>query len=121
MTFFWYTLAGGVATGVHYVVLLGLVEMLAWTPALSAVAGASVGAVASYALNRRLAFKNASAGHGQALPRFFVVSACGALLNGAIVWLGVHLPGTHYLVAQGVATLVVLGMGFLLNRTWTFA
>ena len=40
--------------------------------------------------------------------------------NG-LVWGGVHLLNWHYLAAQLVATLLVLGLTFRLNRSWTFA
>ena len=121
MTFFWYALAGGAATAVHYAVLLVLVEIFDLSPALAAVCGALCGAAAGYVINRQLAFSGTSVGHQQALPRFLLIAAVGAALNGALVWAGVYLVEWHYLAAQAVATVLVLGLTYRLNRSWTFA
>jgi putative flippase GtrA len=121
MQFFWYTVAGGIATAVHYAVLIALVELSGWSAAPSAALGALCGAAASYLLNRRMTFVGSNAGHVQALPRFMAIALLGAALNGALVWLGVQQLGWHYLFAQALATVLVLGLTFRLNRLWTFA
>lgn len=121
MVFFWYTLAGGIATAVHYAVLLVMVEALGFSAATSAAVGALVGAAVSYLVNRHMTFPGTTARHQQAVPRFLAVALAGAALNGALVWAGVHLLAWHYLAAQAMATLVVLGLTYRLNRSWTFA
>lgn len=122
MTFFWYALAGGAATAVHYAVLLVLVEVFGLSPAPAAAAcGALSGAFVSYLINRQLTFSGTSARHQQALPRFLLIAVVGAALNGALVWAGVHLLAWHYLAAQALATVLVLGLTYRLNRSWTFA
>ena len=121
MQFFWYIVAGAIATAVHYSVLIGLVELLGLPAAPSAVVGALCGAGASYFLNRRLAFAGSGAGHIQALPRFIAIALLGASLNGLLVWLGVQQLGWHYLLAQALATVLVMVLTFRLNRLWTFA
>lgn len=121
MIFFWYTLSGGAATAVHYAVLLMLVELLGFSPALSAAIGALCGAAVSYLINRHITFPGASLRHQQAIPRFLTVAVAGALVNGGLVWAGVHLLDWHYLAAQALATVVVLGLTYRLNRSWTFA
>ena len=121
MQFFWFVVAGGIATAVHYAVLMALVELLDFSAAPSAAMGTLCGAVVSYLLNRHMAFASSSAARAQALPRFIVIAVLGALLNGALVWLGVHTLGWHYLLAQLLATLLVMGLTFQLHRIWTFA
>jgi putative flippase GtrA len=121
MQFFWYTVAGGIATAVHYAVLIALVELSGWSAAPSAALGALCGAAVSYLVNRRMTFGGSNAGHVQALPRFMAIALLGAALNGALVWLGVQQLGWHYLFAQALATVLVLGLTFRLNRLWTFA
>jgi putative flippase GtrA len=121
MTFFWYALAGGGATAVHYLALVGLVEWAVWPAPLASAVGALCGAAAAYAINRRITFTDSTASHRRALPRFLAVAVLGAALNAALVWAGVHLLVWHYLAAQAASTLVVLGLTFRLNRTWTFA
>ena len=120
MQFFWFVVAGGIATAVHYSVLVALVELLAFPAAPSAGIGTLCGAVVSYVLNRQMAFAGSSAGHTQALPRFVAIAVLGAFLNGALVWLGVNMLGWHYLLAQLLATLLVMGLTFQLHRVWTF-
>ncbi len=121
MQFFWYIVAGGTATAVHYAVLIALVEWVGFAAAPSAALGALCGAGVSYWLNRRVTFASTNAGHAQAVPRFMAIALLGALLNGALVWLGVQHLGWHYLLAQALATVLVLGVTFRLNRLWTFA
>jgi putative flippase GtrA len=41
-------------------------------------------------------------------------------VNAALLAALVEGLGIHYLVAQIIATLAVLGVTFLANRTWTF-
>ena len=121
MQFFWYIVAGGIATALHYAVLIALVELCGLAPAPAATAGALCGAGLSYLLNRHLAFASSSASHVQALPRFMVIAWVGAVLNGVLVWLGVQTLGWHYLAAQVLATVLVMGLTFRLNRLWTFS
>ena len=109
------------ATVVHYVVLLALVELAGMPAPPSAVMGALCGAVAAYGINRAITFTSSTASHQQALPRFMLIAAAGAALNGAMVWGGIHWLGWHYLVAQALATVLVLGLTYRLNRSWTFA
>lgn len=104
----------------HYVVLIALVEGFSVIPAVAAASGASCGALIAYAGNRRFTFSNSSS-HARTFPRFIFVAALGALLNGAVVWVGVSLMGWHYLMAQLVATLLALLITYGLNRSWTFA
>jgi putative flippase GtrA len=115
-----YLLVGLLATGIHYALLIALVELAGAAAAPSAAFGAACGALAAYAGNRRFTFPDGAA-HAQALPRFLAVAALGAATNGAIVWTGAEALGMHYLAAQVVATSIVVWGGFVLNRRWSFA
>lgn len=115
-----YVLIGGLSTALHYCLLVVMVEVWSVSPGLAAAAGALGGALAAYIGNRRLTFASAAA-HRQALPRFLIVAAGGALLSGSLVWIGTTLLGMQYLVPQLMATALVLMGGFATNRHWTFA
>jgi len=115
-----YLLVGLVATAIHYAILVTLVEWADAAAGPSAALGAACGALAAYAGNRRFTFSG-GAPHAQALPRFLLVAAFTAMVNGAIVWSAAEVLAMHYLAAQVVATLVVLWSGFVLNRGWSFA
>ncbi|WP_422014876.1 GtrA family protein [Roseateles sp.] len=121
MQFLRYALTGGLATAAHYLVLFALVEGLHAAAPAAAMAGALCGALVAYAGNRHFTFGGSPASHRRALPRFATVALLGAALNGAIVWLGSVALGLHYLLAQVIATLTVLVIGFRLNRTWSFS
>ena len=120
LSFIRYTAVGGIATLVHYIVLVVLVERAGMNPPIAAALGAACGALAGYVGNRRFTFLS-DAPHRRALPRYLLVAAGGALANGTIVWMGTELFRWHYLPAQVLATALILVAGFALNRTWTFA
>lgn len=121
MQFFWYAVAGGIATAVHYALLVCLVELTGLAAGLASAVGTLCGAAVSYGLNRRMAFVATRTPHGRAVPRFMGIALVGALLNGMLVWLGVNALGWHYLAGQALATVLVMGLTFQLNRLWTFA
>jgi putative flippase GtrA len=115
-----YALFGGLATAVHYLVLVALVELAGISAGLAAATGATCGALAAYAGNRRFTF-GSDAAHRRALPRFLMVAALGAITSAALVFAGTEWFGLHYLVPQVAATVLVLFAGFTVNRRWTFA
>ena len=121
MQFLWYIIAGGSATAVHYAVLVALVEWGGLAAAPAAFMGALTGAVVAYLVNRHITFPGSTARHRQAVPRFMAIAGVGAVLNGALVWLGAAQLGWHYLAAQALATVLVMGLTFRFNRLWTFA
>ncbi len=114
-----YAAVGAVGTGFHFATLSVAVELFRLNPVLGSVLGASVGALVNYVLNYHLTFAS-KASHRETLPRFLAVAALGVLLNGLVVKVATERLGTHYLIAQAVATVLVLGSGFALNKLWTF-
>ena len=115
-----YSAGGGIATALHYAVLLVAVELAGVAPPWGSALGSVCGAALAYMWNHRFTFASA-ARHRDALPRFISVALLGAALNAALVALGSQALGWHYLVAQLLATLLVLLAGYALNRFWTFA
>lgn len=114
-----YASAGAIGTSVHYVTLIALVQGALARPVAASTAGALAGAVVNYLLNHRFTFRSDRA-HAHAAPRFAVVTGAGVVLNAVVLALVLSLLGTHYVVAQVVATGVVLVCGYLANRAWTF-
>jgi putative flippase GtrA len=114
-----YAGAGAIGTIAHYAVLVGLVQGAQAGVVVASTAGAIVGAGINYALNHRITFASREP-HARALPRFAAVAAGGIALNALVLAAVLTLIGPHYLVAQVVATLAVLGAGYLVNRAWTF-
>ena len=114
-----YAGAGAVGTLAHYLTLALLVELLGASPVVGTVLGASVGAVINYFLNYHFTFAS-YASHRRTLPRFLVVAGVGVAINAGGMWLGTKVLGINYLVTQIGCTAVVLAVGFLLNKLWTF-
>lgn len=114
-----YAAIGALATLVHYAVLALMVEWAAWPAWLGSGGGALVGAQVAFFGNRMLTFAHRGAG----LPawlRFHVAAVLGAIGGAAIVALAVR-HGWHYLLAQAVATVLVMLATFALNARWAFA
>jgi putative flippase GtrA len=115
-SFFW---IGLIVVGVHYAVLIFLVE-IAHTAVLPAtLVGYTSGGVASYMLNRQHTFKTGRP-HEEAGWRFIVVAGIGFGLTTVLMWLffeTLHLP---YLLAQLVTTGCVMVWSFAAHKFWTF-
>jgi len=114
-----YSGAGVVGTALQYAVLILLVEFVGLGAVAASNVGAILGAVVNYRLNHRYTFASQKA-HGQALPRFAMISAAGLVLNTVALTVLLAFVGPHYVVAQVAVTAVVLVAGFLANRLWTF-
>jgi len=114
-----FALIGLVGTAGHYAVLIALVQSGVTGPTVATTAGFAVGAVINYVLNYRFTFAS-SRPHLEALPRFLAVAATGAGLNYLVMRAGIDTFGLHYLLAQILATGVVLLWTFSINRLWTF-
>jgi putative flippase GtrA len=114
-----YAGAGAVGTAAHYLVLVVLVQGAGIGVVAASTAGAIVGAAINYVLNYRYTFASRQP-HARALYRFALVALAGILLNAVVVAAMLALAGPHYLVAQLVATGVVLLFGYGVNRLWTF-
>jgi putative flippase GtrA len=113
-----FAMAGGAGTAAHYLVLIALVSLAGTAPGRAAFAGAAVGACVIYLLNRRYTFAS-SRSHAQALPRFALMAAFGAVLNGVLVGL-LSSAGMYFLLAQVLATGLILVINFIVSKLWIF-
>ncbi|MBN2885132.1 MAG: GtrA family protein [Chromatiaceae bacterium] len=111
-------LVGALATALHYVLLIALVQLAGWSALAASSLGFSLSALLNYALNRRFTFRSRRA-HGEALPRFALVAASGLALNALLLAALIEV-GAHYLIAQVLATALVLLWNFSLNHRWSF-
>jgi putative flippase GtrA len=79
-----------------------------------------LGALNSYALNRRWTFRS----HDRRAPellRFGVVQAVGLALDVALLWLLTHDARVHHLIAQALVFPAASAVTFVLSRRWAFA
>lgn len=114
-----YAGTGAVGTAAHYAALFTLVQARWAEPVAASTAGAVAGVLVNYGLNYRYTFAS-KRGHRHALPRFAAVALLGVVINAAVLAAVLAIAGTHYMVAQLVATGVVLVVGYQANRLWTF-
>lgn len=111
---------GGLATIVHYAIMIALVEWANVAPIVATSIGFGVGAVISYTLNRRFTFEHRPA-FGRGLFVFLCVFFVGLCING-LIFTVLHGPsvGLPYIIAQGIATGVVLIWNFFGARLVVF-
>ena len=114
-----YLVVGLLATGAHWALMALLVEGAAVPAWLASGAGAVLGAQVAFIGNRRYTFAHRGAWR-PAWLRFMLTAGLGAIVGMAVVAAGVAL-GLHYLAAQALATGVVTGLSFLINRRWSFS
>ena len=113
-----YGSVGVVATSAHYLLLVCSVERAGWPAWIGSGVGAVLGAQLAYFGNRWFTFSHGG-GLGLSWIRFQAVALAGALLGMALV-AGAVYAGLHYLLAQLMATALILLLTFLVNRNWTF-
>ena len=114
-----YAGVGAIGTCTQYAVLIAMVRSGYASPALSSMAGATIGAIVNYSLNRRITFRSNSNPLSTA-PKFAIIALLGVLTNGLCMKLFATILELNYLVAQLVTTALVLGLTYLFNSAWTF-
>jgi putative flippase GtrA len=114
-----FVVVGCIATGVHYALLIGLVEIAGISAVAAALVGYGAGGTVSYGLNRRHTFRT-KLPHEAAVSRFTLVGAVGFGLTYIFMSLFVRAAGSPYLPAQVATTGIVMFWSFAAHRLWTF-
>jgi len=114
-----YAGVGAIGTGTQYAILIAMVRSGYASPAFGSMAGASIGAIVNYGLNRRFTFRSSSNPLSTA-PKFAIIALLGVLTNGVCMKFLATGLALNYLIAQLVTTALVLGLTYLLNSAWTF-
>lgn len=115
-----FALVGGLATALHYVILIALVNGTRLDVSVASAIGYALSTLFNYATNRRLTFRSRRS-HSSALPRFLWLASFGLAINTVTVWLLAERLGIHYLIAQVAATALTLCWNFVAARRWAFA
>lgn len=118
MQFVTYAMVGAVGTLAQYAVLVVSVSMHWLTPVVASVIGALLGGVINYILNARITFRSHK--HASALPKFALTALIGAAINGVLMKIFIDYFGLYYLLAQVIATAIVLMLTYVINLMWTF-
>jgi len=138
-TFIRYAISGGLATAVHFCVLILLIEYQLTSPVQASMIGAGCGFLINYHIQFHWTFKVIGP-HRRFFIRYLIVSSIMFGLNAGIFWLATgtelftllqnipfpkQLPITQpkniaYWYAQIIATGIVFLCNFLVNRYYTF-
>ena len=114
-----FVVVGFIATGVHYALLIGLVEIVGVSAVAAALIGCGAGGAVSYGLNRNHVFRT-NLPHQAAMTRFTLVAAVGFALTYVFMSLLVNRAGISYLPAQVATTAIVMLWNFAAHKMWTF-
>lgn len=110
---------GTLATGIHYVLLVLLVELGLSSVVTATTVGYVVSSLFNYGANYYFTF-NSKASHISAAVRFYIVASIGLVMNSTVVFLLNGVLGSHYLLAQVIATIVVMCWNYLAHKHWTY-
>ena len=111
---------GLLATSLHYLVLISLVQVFGASPVPAALLGYCGGGFLSYSLNKRHTFVS-DRPHAEAIWRFALVSAVGFVMTFILMFGLVDKWHRPYLLAQVLTTGIVMVWNFAANRFWTFS
>lgn len=109
---------GVLGTFIYFGVLWTLVERLRFSAMLATCCAFLVVVGVNYMSHRYWTFRS-RAPHGEAAPRFLIVSMIGFCVNGAVMSVGLQHSGLNYLAVQAVAIIIVVLCNFFGAR-WIF-
>ena len=113
-------MVGCAAAATHWLVVVLSVSGLNSPPLLANVAGWLIAFAVSFAGHYTLTFRQQKAPFGQALRRFFVVSAGGFAINeAAYAWL-LHATSLRYDILLALILVGIAIATFFLGRLWAF-
>jgi putative flippase GtrA len=114
-----YVVAGFVATGTHYGVMVILVSRYELPEVVASSIGFIAGACVKYPLNYWAVFASGER-HALAIPRFVLSLAIAFVLNAVLLAVLLRTLDVHYMVSQVLTTGAVLFVNYLLARYWIF-
>lgn len=115
-----FIIVGCAAAAVHFGTVVALVEALRAAPLLANVAGWLVAFVVSFTGQSRLTFRSHGTPWAVALPRFFLLSLGGFLMNEGAYALLLRWTVLPYDVALALVLVVVAVVTYLLGSRWAF-
>jgi len=118
-TFIRYTISGGLAALVHFLVLIILVEKIAVNPTFASAIGFCMAIFVNYNMQYHWTFKS-SGTHRTIFIRYVLITFVMLGVNTIIFWFLFEKQGLVYLLAQVIATGIVMFMNFVINKNYTF-
>lgn len=118
-TFIKYTISGGLAATVHFLILIALVEKATVDPTLASAFGFCMAVIVNYKMQYHWTFKSAGP-HKTIFTRYVLITFFMLGVNTLIFWILYEIQGLIYLLAQAIATGIVMFMNFAINKNYTF-
>lgn len=115
-----FIIVGCAAAAVHFGTVVALVEALGAAPLLANVAGWLVAFAVSFTGQSRLTFRSHGTPWTVALPRFFLLSLGGFLMNEGAYALLLRWTVLPYDVALVLVLVAVAVVTYLLGSRWAF-
>jgi len=115
-----YGISGGLSFVVYFVLLFLFTEYGHLYHLTSLVAAYALSACVNFAVNRFFVFKSKNKKIWKEMISFGGVALFGMLLQAEIVWLCTEIFHWNYLWANVLASGVVYGVSFILNKILTF-
>jgi len=116
----WFVAVGCIAAGVHWLVVVALVEAAGWHPLVANVAGWSLALIVSFGGHHRLTFRGHGAPVARSAMRFVLVSAAGFGVNETVYALSLGWSRLGYQSLLAIVLALVAVMTWLLSRHWVF-
>jgi len=116
-----FVLVGVSASLVHWLVVIALVSQASWAPLVANVIGWLVAFVVSFTGHHQLTFRSQHAELSKSLPRFFLISAFGFLINETSYAIALKNTDLPYELLLGVILIGVAVLTFIFSRLWAFA
>ena len=116
-----FVLVGASAALVHWLVVVLLVSGASWQPLTANVIGWLVAFNVSYTGHYFLTFRALQSGLKSSLPRFFVLSAMGFLVNETAYAILLSKTSMSYEAFLGMILIAVAVLTFVFSRLWAFA
>ena len=114
-----YLTASVIGTVAHYCLMMALIYLATIDEVVASTCGAIVGAAIIYVLNYYVTFQSTKT-HQVAATRFALVAFLSVVMNGFILKGLLTWLDWHTMLLQGLTTLLVFSLTYMLNRTWTF-
>ena len=117
-----YGLASAIALAADAGLLFVLVHYFGWWYLAAATVSFTVGVGIAYVLSVTLVFERRRVGNRRVeFATFAAIGIVGLVLNNAVIYVGVHHFGLHYMVAKAIAALFTFAGNFLVRRQLLFA
>ncbi len=118
-TAFRFGVVGALTAAIHYGLLFLGVEWLQLDTTLASSVGFVAAVIFNYLMHYSWTFGE-PAPHGRTLWRYLVMIGCGFLINGGLMYAGVHGTGLHYLLLQTLVFAVVIAWNMAVSSLWVF-